>query len=708
MRWLKPILLIAFSLLFGNSLLSDIAVSQEESFVSQITDSCYSFELTDSFINCGEAEVLEAIIKSCEALKLNLFRIDTCYSSEGTTIDIYCSFNNETKALDALKVSRKTKKRFLDSKDTVLSSDRTKASDNSSLIIKYPTNTNVTYYSLSAEQYANPIDGVYYIEGSYDNCMQIGKEIHTILTRNYPALEEIQVNEIRNEGAKHSSNQEKYILPLLIYVVLVLSLLVDHRKSRQIAVVCLTGGLNVRMAQKISFGKLFYGSILLSTIVIVAAVIWYGDTSKAFFYVFISVLPMLLIYLLGYLYIHCFYAQSYSRLIASGKMNYYVGWFFLLITKVIMSLFLFSAMLNTYVYMNNALDELPTSSVWDEIAEEYAVCPKLIVGMDEAQIGKQINRNDISMNAELYPILNQRGAIYCALDFHEYEYPIAIVNPNYLARFPIYDTVGEQIVISEDETNMILLSPYVESYDQVLLEMMTNWRMGLWELENMYNVEPLTESMAIKIIHIAPYQNVFTLQPGQEYISNSPIRVITEKNSLMSERVGIQGGGLKDPLKIKLLNGSPGETYSDIAANLRNLRLDDNITSLVTVGDSLVGMKETLHNTIVASVLTFIQMIILQSFFDVVIVFIRMRDSTEEICIQLVNGVSITARYSSYFILILIHLCLVLITGCLFKAPVPFILISCSLVLVQFCFALILVYLIENKYIATYLKGGLL
>lgn len=708
MRWLKSILVIVFSLLFCNSLLSDMAVSQENKCVSQITDNCYSFELTDSYANCSAIEVLDAIIKSCNALKLNLFRIDTCYSSDGTTIDIYCSINDETKALDSLKVSNKTKKRFLDNKDTIMSSDRTKASDYTSIIVKYPTNVDVTYYPLSAEKYANPIDGMYYIEGSYENSMRIGKEIHSLLTRSYPALEEIRIHEFTNEGAKQYVNQEKYILPLLTYLVLFFSLLVDHRRSKQMVIVCLTGGLNVRMAQKISFGELFFYSVRLSTIVIVAAAIWYGEASKALFYAFISMLPMLFIDLIGYLYTQSFYARSYSRLISSGKMNYCLGWFFLLVTKVILSLFLFSAMLNTYIYMNNALEELPTSSSWDEIAEEYAVCPSLVVGMDEAEIGKQINSNDISMNADLYPLLNQRGAIYCALNYYEYEYPIAIVNPNYLARFPIYDTDGEQIVISEDETNMILLSPYVESYDQELREMMTNWRMGLWELENMYNVEPLTESMEIEIIHIAPYQNVFTLLPGQEYISNSPIRVITEKNSLMSERVGIQGRGLKDPLKLKLINGSTDETYSDIAANLRNLRLDDNITNLVTVGDSIVGMKEVLHNTTVVSVFTFIQMIILQSFFDVAIVFIRLRDSTEEICNQLVNGASITQRYSSYFVLILIHLCFVLITGWLYKAPVPFVLISCSLVLVQFCVSLISVSLVENKYITTYLKGGLL
>lgn len=150
-----------------------------------------------------------------------------------------------------------------------------------------------------------------------------------------------------------------------------------------------------------------------------------------------------------------------------------------------------------------------------------------------------------------------------------------MVNPNYLKSFPLYDDQGSPVSISENTTDWVVLVP--EKYQDREKEIRDYFEKEE-ETRKFYLVED--EGQKMKIIWMANDQYIFSFNPEvfpseQNIILDPLIHVKTEKNHLFTYRSGIKGRGLRDPLKLKLIDRDPVLTYEKLEPDFKQFQVDD-------------------------------------------------------------------------------------------------------------------------------------
>ncbi|QKG84707.1 DUF1430 domain-containing protein [Kroppenstedtia pulmonis] len=209
---------------------------------------------------------------------------------------------------------------------------------------------------------------------------------------------------------------------------------------------------------------------------------------------------------------------------------------------------------------------------------------------------------------ELYPFLSAQGALY--IDAQEYEEETLlsnsggirsiIVNSNYLKAFPVYDQKGKPVHISEKTADWVLLVS--EQYKDREKEIRDYFE----EYDDFYLM--VDKGQKMKIMWVAKDQYLFSFNPDvfpaeQNKILDPIIQVKTEQNHLFTYRGGIRGGGLTDPLKIKLIHQDPKLTYEKLKPELKRLRLDDKV-NIVTLHQYVSKELEFLRELINSKLLT--------------------------------------------------------------------------------------------------------
>ena len=295
----------------------------------------------------------------------------------------------------------------------------------------------------------------------------------------------------------------------------------------------------------------------------------------------------------------------------SHNIKHFIVILSLLIVKVLLLLMIVSMFYPTFHFLSDSIDSLPNLSSWKDIQDSYGIIPTLYIGDDEDVINLDINKIDIAINGDFYKWFNRRGAIYCTYEAQNSRTPLMFVNPNYLESFPIYDVNGDIIQISESETSIIILSPLDPVHDAEIVESFQNRREGLSALEQAYHIQLATTDNAIRIIHIAPSQRLFTFMPGNEYVENAIIQVITENNCLITERVCISGKGLSDPLKIYIGNRF-GDIRYGITTLVKQLELDDNIKEILPIRNMINIEYRLVWKTILSFVIAVLFIMSLQ------------------------------------------------------------------------------------------------
>lgn len=170
--------------------------------------------------------------------------------------------------------------------------------------------------------------------------------------------------------------------------------------------------------------------------------------------------------------------------------------------------------------------------------------------------------------------------------------------------------------ISEDTSDFILLVP--EKYrnkEKEILEYFKKNRKNLVEAdENMFQVEvpDRVRNQRLSIIWTANNQKIFSFNPEVFPLENNMIvdpiiRVVTEKNSLVADKANMMSGrGGRDPLKVKLINRDSERTFELLEPELKRLKLDDNLTNLISVDQYVLSQIYELKNT--RTQLTFISL----------------------------------------------------------------------------------------------------
>lgn len=312
-----------------------------------------------------------------------------------------------------------------------------------------------------------------------------------------------------------------------------------------------------------------------------------------FLYGFILVFFPLAYFLLNK---HIFQASTLK-----GK-NYATGVLYLQIfAEVICLLSLLYSGAGIYTNVNSIMQQTQKYKNWT-IAKDYAVFYPVNTGNEYTS--EEEDQRDVTFATALYKRLNQDGALY--VDGYWYEdamievnknnhlkdYQRTIqVNPNYLHAYPVYDTEQQPIEIKEEETDFILLVP--ETYKSKEAEILNYYQEAQSSNRDndidIFQVSPdVPESQKVRIIWTKSNQRIFTFNPNismdTKGIKDPIIEVLTECNSYICQRNPIRGNANSDALKVKL-HGNSKNTYRYWSQTLKDLSINDNLPSLISVND---------------------------------------------------------------------------------------------------------------------------
>jgi putative ABC transport system permease protein len=253
---------------------------------------------------------------------------------------------------------------------------------------------------------------------------------------------------------------------------------------------------------------------------------------------------------------------------------------------------------------------------WDR-ARGFGVFSPTLVGNDLVESETGGNATTAVEVYDLYPALNDRGALY--VDANNYE-PVAlaesfpsgayrsiVVNVNYLKQFSLRDESGRTIGIAENTTDWVVLAPSrYRSRQAEILAYFQGDRSGAAQAEQAVFGRQAPGSVAhqgISIIWMQDNQAVFSFNPlvypdHGNNIVDPFIQVMTSANSLGIDRANMMSGGGGTAMKIRLLGGDTVRTMQDLLPTLKLLKLDDNLPYLITMDQYVSQQIAALDNGI--------------------------------------------------------------------------------------------------------------
>ncbi len=280
-----------------------------------------------------------------------------------------------------------------------------------------------------------------------------------------------------------------------------------------------------------------------------------------------------------------------------------------------------------------------------------------------------VGRNEcIDLTGKLYNYLNNKGALFVETtqyeDDAEFEpgfnrFLTIAVNPNYLNKFNIKDVNNNDITVSENETSYIVLAPekYKDKKNKIIDDIKF-YREGNYLYEEDFIKDKLSKDefkkQKIEIVWIKNNQEVFSFNPNvskenNNMVKNPIIEVITENNSLVTDRDGLWGSGGDTPLKVKLINNDTIKTYNDLLPILKEVGLDENLPSVLNINDLMLSqineLKDHIKYTLFTSSLLLLCFVII-ALQNIVILFNKYK---QKFIIKRSFGVDVFNSYKEIF-----------------------------------------------------------
>jgi hypothetical protein len=250
---------------------------------------------------------------------------------------------------------------------------------------------------------------------------------------------------------------------------------------------------------------------------------------------------------------------------------------------------------------------------------DYAVFFPHLNGDDLAELTSGGHATKIAEARDLYPVLDENGAIF--IDASNYGPriprnwtlpPPIRVNSNYLDRFPILDDSGTPIDVDRDEQAWVVAVP--EKFRAQEAEIKAHFqgtRIGDQGLDGAVQgqermlgeaVPVQFRNQEVRIIWMASGQEVFsfssTVNPEAGNMIVDPIvEIMTPANSLTVDRLNSITGDINTPLKV-LVDGDPASVLQDLSPTLEELKLDDNLKHLVTGNEAALRELSDLRRAI--------------------------------------------------------------------------------------------------------------
>lgn len=271
---------------------------------------------------------------------------------------------------------------------------------------------------------------------------------------------------------------------------------------------------------------------------------------------------------------------------------------------------------------------------------------------------------------DLYPRLNEMGSLFVesmAFEPEALKQPMApgqyrsmVVNPNYLLTYAVEDTQHARVTIPESETDWILLVPETyRSQSEAIANSFAQSRAGGASAEQALfgrEVPAAIRDQKIRIIWTAPHQKVFSfntlINPDSGSLINDPIiQVMTLSNSAGIDRANAITGGVNGGLKVKLIDNSTTRTLAALQSELRRLKLDDNLTHLVTLDAAALQRLHYIQQGILRIALTGVGLLIVMLILVTQSLMLLFERFARKIVARRLFGLSFIRRYREFLMI---------------------------------------------------------
>lgn len=311
---------------------------------------------------------------------------------------------------------------------------------------------------------------------------------------------------------------------------------------------------------------------------------------------------------------------------------------------------------------------------WEKV-QDYAIFYPRRVGDDHEELTTGGDASTIAEARDLFPALERKGALYVEATNYRagrtppsslFPVPPMQVNTNFLAQYPIKDETGEQIVVADDEQDWVVAVPArYKAREAELREAFKIRRAGTPDSpglaaieEKMSGVKPPERFVAqpIRFIWMAAGQQVFSfdpeINPEQGNMITDPIvEIMTPANSLTIDRMNAVTGTINTGLKVRV-DGDPAAVLAEISPLIKQLKLDDNLTRLVSVHDAIgtdVAKMRSATTQAVAFAAGALLVVVVLTATTVVIGSDRLR---RRLTVRRLHGIGVTRSYRELLVLL--------------------------------------------------------
>ncbi|SHH31860.1 DUF1430 domain-containing protein [Tepidibacter thalassicus] len=398
-----------------------------------------------------------------------------------------------------------------------------------------------------------------------------------------------------------------------------------------------------------------------------------------------------------------------------------------ILLKVVFSILLTFVSFSIYSKYIDICNTQQNLKNWEH-SKDYAVFYPVKIGYDQKDLENNLPIYTSSVDGELYPILNKMGSIL--INTRNYEETALLlnrdykgiesitVNNNYLKEFPVYDIHNNPVQVSEDTNNWILLVP--EKYrdrEKDILSFFEKDRASSidYEKEFLHKEIPYNiKNQHIEIVWLKNDQKIFSFNPEvfkaeHNIIMDPIIQVVTEKNSLITDRSSILGGGCTDPLKIKLINRDTSLTYKILEPELKRLKLDDNLKHLITVNQFILQELYDIQKQINEFLLIGLGLILGLLILIIQNTIVFFNKNQRKFIVHRLFGIGFFRTYKEYSLLFFITWIFQLFICCIVNRAidVKLILFGGVIMLIELAVSVISLIIIEQRNKVEILKGGI-
>jgi hypothetical protein len=245
---------------------------------------------------------------------------------------------------------------------------------------------------------------------------------------------------------------------------------------------------------------------------------------------------------------------------------------------------------------------------WADTRDYGALYP-LVAGDDAKSMANLPPTRLPALTGDLYPILDEAGAIYIDASLYlagvppQPAGPLPVssicVNLNYIARYPILGEDHQPIAVDPAETAWVVAIPATFKSQQAQMEdHLLKQRRGAPEFEGAFQFQerlpgkPPPESLRnqeVRIIWTEPGQELFSFDSrvnptGGNTILDPIVEIMTPANGLPIDRLNGTSGP-DGALKV-FTGGDPAGTYAGLLPTLQRLQLDDNLKQIVFANEA--------------------------------------------------------------------------------------------------------------------------